>query len=277
MKTKKIRWKQVLLCTFLLLIVFVNIVPLFWMLSSAIKPGTELFTREIHLIPYAPTLDNFKTALEDFPFFTWVKNSVGTTAGISLLRIAVSILTAFALSYYRTRFNAVVFYMIIATMVVPFQVTMIPNYILVSKLGLLNTWSAVILPNVAGASSFFFLRQHLRGIPRDYFEVGQIEGGNSFWIMRNVVFGMCKGAVSAMFILAIIDAWNIYFWPLLVMKDTAAKTLTIGLRNFVDIEMGSRWGEFMATATMASLPVIGIYLLMQRNIIDAFIASGLKG
>jgi len=104
-----------------------------------------------------------------------------------------------------------------------------------------------------------------------------IEGARSFWAFRHVVFGLCKGAVSAMLILAVIDSWNLYFWPLLVLRTEASRTVTIGLKQFIDHEMGSRWGPFMATATLASVPVMAAYWLMQRNIIEAFVGSGLKG
>lgn len=276
MKTKR-TMRQALLNVVLFVLLAVNLVPILWMVASAFKGPTELFTTEISFIPKAPTLDNFRVAVQDYGFGVWMRNSAVTTLGTSLLRVLVSLLAAFALSYYETRYNAIVFYGLIATMVIPFQVTMIPNYILVSNLKILDTWWAVIIPKIAHASTFFFLRQHVRGVPKAYYEVAMIEGAPSFWTLRHVVFGICKGAVSAMLILAVIDSWNLYFWPLLVLRSEGSRTVTIGLRQFIDYEMGSRWGPFMATAALASLPVIFLYLLMQRNIIEAFIGSGIKG
>ncbi len=276
MKTRR-ALRQALLHAALLLFLAINIVPILWMLSSAVKPQTELFSTEISFIPKAPTLSHFVTSIRDYGFLTWVQNSAVITLCTSFLRVAVSFLAAFGLCYYRTRYNAIVFYAIIATMVVPFQVTMIPNYILISRMRLVDTWWSVVLPNIAHASTFFFLRQHIRGIPRAYYEVSMIEGARSFWAFRHVVFGLCKGAVSAMLILAVIDSWNLYFWPLLVLRTEASRTVTIGLKQFIDHEMGSRWGPFMATATLASVPVMAAYWLMQRNIIEAFVGSGLKG
>ena len=200
-----------------------------------------------------------------------------TTAGISILQILVSFLAAFALGYYRTRLNSAVTYFLLITMVIPFQVTMIPNYILVSGMKLLNSWTSVILPNVANATTFFYLYQNVRGVPRAYYECAQIEGAGSFWAMRNVTWGLCKGAISAICILTVIESWNLYFWPLLVLTKPESRTLTIGLKQFLDFEMGNRWGPFMATATLASLPVMIVYAFMQRHIINAFISSGIKG
>jgi sn-glycerol 3-phosphate transport system permease protein len=247
------------------------------MISSAFKLPDELFTTEIHLIPDRPTLENFKIALFEYDFIRWFINSIITTLGISIGQIIIAILAAFAMCYYKTRFNEIIFYVLIATMVIPFQVTMIPNYILMSKMGLLNTRIAVILPTFANATTFFFIRQHFRSVPYALYEAAKVEGANSFWILRKVVIVLCKGSISAMFILCVIDGWNQYFWPLLVLTKSEMRTLTVGLQQFLDFEMGNRWGPFMATATMASLPIIIIYLFIQRNIIEAFVNSGVKG
>lgn len=276
MKTKR-SLSQSFIHIGLIVLMIVNIAPIFWMISSAFKLPTELFTPDIRLIPHAPTWENFRIALFEYDFFHWLRNSAVTTIGIALLQVIVSLLAAFALSYFDTKLNAFVFYFLIATMVVPFQVTMIPNYILVSRMGWLNTNWAVIVANVANASTFFFLRQHIRGVPKVYYEVATLEGGSSRWTFQHVVIGLCKGAVSAIMILTIIDAWNLYFWPLLVLTKPASRTLTIGLRQFLDFEAGNRWGPFMATATLATLPIVVIYLCIQRSIIDAFVSSGIKG
>ena len=269
--------KQAVLNLVLLAILVVNIFPVLWMISSSLKSSDELFSTDIYLIPKQATLEHYKTVFADYDIGNWFKNSVATTVGISALQILVSFLAAFALGYYKTRFNSALFYFLLITMVVPFQVTMIPNYILVSNMKLLNTWSAVILPNVANATTFFYLFQNVRGIPRSYYEVAEIEGAHSFWTMRHVTFGLCKGAVAAIAILTVIESWNIYFWPLLVLTKPESRTLTVGLKQFLDFEMGNRWGPFMATATLASLPMMVVYAFMQRHIINAFISSGIKG
>ena len=275
--TSKFSVKQLILYLVLALLLIVNIFPILWMLSSSIKSSEELFSTRIYLIPHQATLEHYKTVFAEYGIANWFKNSVGTTAGISVLQILVSFLAAFGLGYYRTRANSAVFYFLLITMVVPFQVTMIPNYILASKMKLLNTWSSVILPNIANATTFFYLFQNVRGIPKSYYEVAQIEGAHSFWIMGKVAFGLCKGAVAAIAILTVIESWNLYFWPLLVLSKPESRTLTVGLKQFLDFEMGNRWGPFMATATLASLPMMGIYAFMQRYIINAFISSGIKG
>ena len=261
MKSKGFSVGQLILNILLIAFLAACIFPVLWMISSSLKSSQELFSSQIYLIPKQLTLEYYAEVFRDYNIGDWFANSVGTTIGISIF----------------TRINSLVFYFLLITMVIPFQVTMIPNYILVSNMKLLNTWTAVILPNITNATTFFYLYQNVRSLPSAYYEVAHIEGAGSFWAMRNVTFGLCKGPMAAIAILTVIESWNIYFWPLLVLTKPESRTLTIGLKQFLDFEMGNRWGPFMATATLASLPMVVVYIFMQRHIINAFISSGIKG
>ena len=277
MKNNKVSLSQAALNLIAIVLLVVIIFPLLWMVSSSLKSPKELFSAGINLIPRQITLQSYQTVLRDYDFFQWLINSVATTLGIFALQVFIALMGAFALGYYKTRWNSFMFYFVIITMVIPFQVTMIPNYILVSKMGLVNQWGAVILPYAANATTFFFLFQQVRGIPKAYYEVSHIEGASSGWAFVHVMMGLCKGSIAAVSILTIIDAWNLYFWPLLVLSSPFSRTLTIALKQFADYEVGDNWGPFMATATLASLPVVISYIFFQRHIIDAFISSGIKG
>lgn len=150
---KRLKTPPLLHC-FLIIIVLINIFPVFWMISSGIKAPNELFTSDIRLIPRNPSFENIKIALFEYNFFNWLWNSFITTLGISLGQVLVAILAAFGVCYFKTKYNEFVFYFLIATMVIPFQVTMIPNYILISKMKLLNTAMGVIIPNLPGHPPF---------------------------------------------------------------------------------------------------------------------------
>ena len=281
MKTKSvfasISTTDLLLHFFLIVVVIINVFPILWMISSSIKLPNELFTSEIKLVPHFPTLDNFRYAIFEFRFFSWLYNSFITTLGISIGQVLVAILAAFGVCYFKTKYNEFVFYFLIATMVIPFQVTMIPNYILIGKMKLINTAMGVIIPNLAVASTFFFMRQHFKRVPSVLYEAALIEGAKSLWILRNVTMPLCSSAIFAMYILCVIDGWNLYFWPLLILTRPETRTLPIGLQQFLDNESGNRMGPFMATATLASVPIITLYFFIQRRIIEAFVSSGIKG
>ena len=277
MRTSRRSLATILMHLVLIGFIIMNIFPILWMISSGLKLPTELFTNDIRLIPHKPTLENYRIALFEYHFFDWLRNSIITTLGISIGQVIVAVLAAFGVCYFKTKYNEFVFYFLIATMVVPFQVTMIPNYILISKMRLLNTAAAVIIPNLAGATTFFFMRQHFRGIPVVFYEAAIIEGAHSPWILRHVALPLCRSSIMAMYILCVIDGWNQYFWPLLVLSRPEVRTLTIGFQQFLDHEAGNRWGPYMATATLASLPIVILYLFIQKSIIEAFVSSGIKG
>ncbi|MBO4836146.1 MAG: carbohydrate ABC transporter permease [Clostridia bacterium] len=276
-KALKLRPAQAVLHILLILFLLVNIFPVVWMISCSFKSPTELFDGTIHIIPRRITMENFHTVFTEYAIFDWIKNSLATTVGITVLTIIVSFLAAFGLCYYRTKLNSFLFYLLYLTMVIPFQVTMIPNYVVISRMSLMNTWTGVILPNVCNAAVFFFLYQSVRGVHPAYYEAAKIEGANSFWVMTRVTFGICKGALAARSILTFIESWNIYFWPMLVLTKPETRTITVGLKQFLDFEMGNRWGPFLATATIATMPVVLVYLFLQRRIIGAFTSVGIKG
>ena len=275
--SKKRKLSQGILCTVFVMVILVNIFPVVWMISSSLKSSSEIFSSEIHIIPREFTLESYITVFRDYPMLNWYKNSFWSTVGVTALQVLVSLMAAFGICYFRTKWNGAAFYFLIITMVIPFQVTMIPNYIIVSKISLKDTLGAVILPYAANATTFFYLYQNLKGIPHTYYEVADIEGANPLWSFWHVACGLSKGAISAIVILTVIDSWNLYFWPLLVLTKAEVRTLTIAIQEFQDFEMGSRWGPFMAVATLASIPVVIAYMFFQRNIINAFISAGIKG
>lgn len=251
--------------------------PILVMVSNSLKLPDDLFVKGLNLLPTKPTFSNFRIAWSDYDVPRWFINSLGTTLGIVVLQMAVYILGAYGLVFFDMRGKKFWFMFFVASMVVPFQVTMIPNYILVSKAGLLNTWAAVILPSVASAFGIFLLRQNFMTFPHSLYEAALLEGCNSWQILWRIVVPVTKAPIAALAIVSFIDAWNLYFWPLLVMSKPEAQTLSIGLQQFIDYEMGSRWGPFMATATLACLPTLILYIIMQRQIISTYANSGLKG
>jgi len=251
--------------------------PVVWMVSSALKTPQELFSDTIVIIPRQPTLQNFVQAWRSYGIAHWFVNSAATSLGIMVGQVLTSLLAAYAFAAFEFRGRNALFMLFLGSMVVPFQVTMVPNYILVSRMKLLDTWWAVILPNLPNAFGVFLLRQHFLTFPRDLFDAAKLDGASSWTVLWRIVLPLAKASVAAITILFLLDAWNMYFWPLLVLKEPTARTIPIGLQQFIDYEMGHRWGPFMATATMASLPVLVAYALAQRQIVNAYITSGLKG
>jgi sn-glycerol 3-phosphate transport system permease protein len=250
--------------------------PLLWMISTAFKRDDEFFTPDIRLIPHRPTLENFIEVWSAEPMLAWFGNSLSTSAGITVGQIFLSILAAYGFARFDFPGKQPLFLLVLGSMIVPFQVTMIPNYILVADWHLLNTVWAVIIPNLSAAFAVFLLRQHFLMFPRELFDAAMIDGANSWQVLWRIVVPISRSALAALAILLFLNAWNMYFWPLLVLSDKTAQTLPLGLRHFIDPEAGNAWGLLMAGATIASLPPLLAYALAQRQIINSFVTSGLK-
>lgn len=256
-----------------------TIFPFLWMFSTAFKPADEVFTRDLRLVANSPTWRNFPDAFDYFPVAHWLWNSFGiaviTTAG----KIAISLPAAFAFARIQFRGDKLLFSMVLATMIVPGIVTVVPNYILISDLGWMNSWVAVIVPSLPATAFFvFLLRQNILQLPQDLLDAARLDGASTFKLLTQMVMPNIKPAIAVVTILAFLGMWNQYLWPLLVLNDFESKTLATGMQFFTNnAESAQMWGPMMATAAIATLPPLLLYALAQRQIIDTFVTSGLKG
>jgi len=261
----------------ILLVILALLLPLLWMLSTSFKRPTDLFASGLGLVPPRPILTNYVLAWSKYPLPTWFLNSIVTALGVTAGQLVTSTLAAYGFARFLFPGKRVCFLAVLGAMIVPFQVTMIPNYILVADLGLLNTWGAVILPNVHSAFGIFLLRQFFLGVPQELFDAASLDGAGIWQTFWRVVLPMSRAPLSALGIYLFLGAWNAYFWPLLVLSERGSQTLPIGLRSFLDVELGIEWGLLMAAATLASLPALVAFAVAQKQLIQSFVMSGIKG
>ena len=256
-----------------------TIFPLFWMLSTSFKIPTEVFTKDIRLLPTSPTLENFPDAFRFFPVAQWFWNSFFIAAVTTLGRLAVSIPAAFAFARLQFRGSTLLFAAVLGTMIVPGVVTYVPNYVLVSRLGWINTSWGVIVPSVAHTAFYvFLLRQYIRTLPQEILDAAKVDGATTWQTLWQIVLPNLRPAIAVVTILSFLAGWNQYLWPLLVLNDLEAKTLAVGMQYFAsNSESAQLWGPMMATATLATLPPLIIYAVAQKQIISTFVTSGLKG
>jgi len=255
----------------------VLIFPIMWMFSGSFKTIEELYSSDIRLIPHAPTFANYEEAFTAWSLRKWLFNSAVVTIGMTSGQLLTSLLAAYGFGRFNFRGKDVLFIMVIGTMIVPFAVTMIPNYIFISSLGGRNTYWGVIVPHLASGFGIFLIRQHLMSIPQDLFDAAKIDGANSWYSLWHIALPLSKGPIIALTILLGLNAWNIYFWPLLILTEPEMQTLPIGLMNFIDTEFGIKWGPLMAAASTASVPALILYAIGQKYIMGSFLISGLKG
>jgi len=270
---------RVFLHGFVLVLCVLTIFPFFWMLSTSFKVPNEVFTKEIMWLPKTPTLSNYPDAFDYFPVARWFWNSFGiavlTTAG----KLAISVPAAFAFARLSFKYDKVLFATVLATMIVPGVVTVVPNYVMVSRLGWMGTWQGVIIPSLPHTAFYvFLLRQYIRTLPQELIDAARVDGASTLKMLTQIILPNIRPGIAVVTILSFLSAWNQYLWPLLILSDFESKTLAIGMQFFTsNTESAQLWGPMMATATIAALPPLILYALAQKQIINTFVTSGIKG
>lgn len=261
----------------LLAAVFIQLWPIVFMVSTSLKDMDQIFQATLNPLPLPPTLNNYLTVLGNFPLLTYIYNTFFIAAFVTVFKVLTSVLAAFAFIYYDFKYKETVFNSMLLTFFIPITVLIMPNYLLMSKLELLNTPWGVMLPQFVDGMGVFLMRQTMRGIPKPLLEAAVLDNAGPLQVLRKVVLPLIKPSVIAVGILFFINSWNEYFWPLLVLQDKETYTLPLALQMFISAEGGSEWGIAMAVATLTSLPPLGLYLICQKFILNTFMQSGVKG
>ena len=278
MKTKLASWRDEWGYHVLLLIaVFLMLWPIVFMLSTSLKDLNQVFESTLNPLPFPPTFDNYTNVLENFPLLTYIWNTFYIAIIVTLSKALTSVLAAFGFVYYDFKYKETIFNGMLLTFFIPITVLIMPNYLLMAKLGLLDTPYGVMLPSLVDGMGVFLMRQTMRGIPKPLLEEAILDGATPWQILRKVVLPLIKPSVLAISILFFINSWNEYFWPLLILQDKSNLTLPLALQMFISAEGGSEWGVAMAVATLTSLPPLVLYGFCQKFIINTFMQAGVKG
>lgn len=261
----------------LIVAVLVQLWPLLFMISTSFKTMDQIFQSTLNPFPAPFVLENYRYVLESLPLATYILNTLVIAGGVTLAKGITSILAGFAFIYYDFPHKEKIFNAFLLTFFIPITVVIMPNYLLIAKLGLLNTPLGVILPQLADGMGIFLMRQTMRSIPAPLLEAAKLDNAGPWHILTRIVLPLIRSSVFAMTIVFFIDSWNEYFWPLLVLNDKGSYTLPLALQMFISAEGGSEWGIAMAVAMLTSLPPLLLYLVCHRFIINTFMQSGVKG
>jgi multiple sugar transport system permease protein len=276
-RRRRITPGTILLYAVLLLIALFFVLPLLWMLSTALKFESAVFTDK-GFIPQNLTFDNFArilTTTSDTPVLRWMLNSfVVATAG-TLLTVVLTSLSAYAFARIDFPGRGILFALLITTLLLPGVIFLIPQFILVDILGLLNSYPGMILPGLAGVFGVFFMRQFFLGIPIELEEAAYVDGANRIRTFVSVVLPLALPAIATLAVISFLAYWNDYLWPLIICQGDGC-TLPAGLRNFQG-SYTAAFGLLMAGATLAAIPVLVIYVFAQRWIVQSVTSSGVKG
>jgi multiple sugar transport system permease protein len=224
------------------------------------------------------SLENYITAWTAQPFLRFFINSIIQTGIIVAFQTLFSILAAYAFAILDFPGRNLLFYTILGSLMVPFQLTFIPNFILISRLGWINTYMGLTVPFLASAFGVFLLRQFFMSLPKDLYDAAKVDGASSWLYLWRIVVPLSKGSISAFITFAFLSAWGQFLWPLVVTNEPEMRTIQIGIRFFLfDQERGADWGAIMAGAIIALLPTLALFLVAQKQLVRGIATTGLKG
>ncbi|MEV4016069.1 carbohydrate ABC transporter permease [Nonomuraea angiospora] len=267
--------KHLLLC----LASIVMLYPLLWLVSSSLKP-TGIVFKDLSLWPAEWDLSNYTegwTALQ-FPFDLYLVNSVVIVVLSILGNLLSCSLAAYAFARLNFRGRKLFFALTLGTMMLPGHVLLVPQYIVFAKMGWLNTYFPLIVPNFLATSAFyiFLMVQFIRSLPRELDEAARIDGAGTFRIFWSVILPLCKPAFATTAIFTFISTWNEFFSPLLYLTEQELYTVPLALRQFIDSEGQSQWGQMFAMSFVSLAPVIGFFIAGQKYLVKGIATTGLK-
>lgn len=251
--------------------------PFLWMVSTALKGPTEIVVWPPSLIPESPTLANFEQVFTTAPFGRWLLNSLVLAVTSTVAILATSAIAGYVLAKFTFPGRGALFMVILATAIVPFEVYMIPLYLAARDLGVIDSLPGVIMPFLIMSFGIFFVRQNvIAAIPDELIEAGRIDGASELWIFGRVVVPLLGGPMSALGIFAFMQAWNQFVWPLLVANSKSLYTAEVGLALF-QTGYTINFGAVSAGSVVSVLPILTVFVVLRRRIIDGVALSGLKG
>ena len=252
------------------------VVPLYWMIVTAFKTQTAIFTYPIEWFPKEITLQNFVDLFARFPFGKVLVNSAIVSVSYSIISIVTCSMAAFAFAKIPFRGSEALLKVYLATLMIPFQSTLIPLFMLFNSAGLSNTYGSVIIPSLFRVFGIFLLVQHMRTIPDDYIDAARIDGASYFTVLWKVILPLSVPVIAGYAVITFMDAWNDYLWPLVMLTKPDMMTVPVAL-GMVNGQFERNFGVQMAGSLISIVPVVLIYLAAQSKMKDGLTLGGIKG
>jgi sn-glycerol 3-phosphate transport system permease protein len=273
---RKRRLKNAGLMLLNLPLIFIIILPLIYTLCISVMPADEIYDNV--LIPSSVSFDNYVRAFTNpaYSFLGYIKNSFITSITVMLAQMLTCSLAAFSFSFLDFKGKNVLFILVLSTMMVPGEATIIANYLTISRWGWLDSYQALILPYTTSALGIFLLRQHYLTFPKELREASLIDGCNNMRFLRSIVFPLSKPALGALGAYVFLNTWNQYMWPLLVTNSDAYRTVQVGISMLYDID-AEALGLMMAGVIIVIVPSLSIFVFMQKQLINGLMTGAVKG
>ncbi len=266
---------DVIRTTLILLGGLVMLFPFAWMVSTSLTAETQLFATP-RLIPDPVDTSAYRRVAETFPLWRWLANSLGVSAVATFLQVLTSGMAAYAFARIEFRGKQALFGLYLATLMIPLQVLIVPLFIEVSRLGLQDTYAALLLPLIASPFGVFLLRQFFLTLPMEIEEAARIDGASHWQVFTRIVLPMSKPALATLTVFAFMASWNSFLWPLVAINSESLMTLPLGLSQLHG-RFATEWNLVMAGSTVSVIPIVALYAFAQKYVIQGVALSGVKG
>lgn len=262
----------------LLVATFLLGLPFFWMIITSLKPIEEVIQFPPSWLPSSIHLENFVAAWNTVPFDRFYLNSIYTSTATTVLQVLFALFMAYAFVFIDFPGKPVLFTLVLVTMMIPVEMKLIPNYLLLAKLKWVNTYWALIIPPIAHAFPVFVLHQQFRTLPHDLIDAAKVDGANHLQILLNIVTPMSRPLLAAVFLVSFVGRWNDYLWPLIVTNELNMRTLPIGLAYLKSTqETITQWNVLMAGTIFVIFPILILFLFTQKQFVEGITRGALKG
>lgn len=273
----KIKYSSILKSIFSILFALIWAFPVIWMISSSFKPGSELFSYPLHILPQTPTFENYRKSFESFNFLLFTGNTLFVTLIATFFTVVFSCMCGFALAKYKYKWLSVFFMCLLATTMLPTEIMMSPSFAVIHKLGMYNTLWGSIVPAIGSMTSIFLMRQFFVSVPNELLEAARIDGANEGTIFTRIMFPICLSQVAILSIFSFRWRWNDYIWPLISLYSKKKYTLQLALRSISDNPLVLDWGLLLASSVLTMIPVLIIFIIFNKKIMSSEVSSGIKG
>lgn len=250
--------------------------PLYWLIISALKPEGEIYQYPPTWIPLNPHVGNFVEAWHSGPFLRYTVNSIVTAGVGTLAEVVIACMCAYAFSYLYFPLKNAIFGILLGALMIPGNITLLPNFLIMSSLNWTNTYAGLIVPGLGSVFVTFLMRQHMRGIPREIIAAAEIDGAGTLRKLFQIVIPLSKPMLVTAAVITFVSKWNEYIWPLVVTRTEDMRTLQVGLVFARSTETGLNWGMLMAATVIVAGPMLIAYFIAQRQIMAGVTQGAIK-
>lgn len=270
------RRKKILTTSILVVVAIAFLIPFYWLFISALRPANRVFADADKFFPNAITLSNFEALFQETPVLVWFANSMILAVGTVVGAMLIVTMAAYALAKLDFPFRNAIFVGVLASQMLPFHLLIIPLFILMINLSLIDTHIGVILPALAHAFGLFYMRQYILGLPQDVFDAARVDGASEYRIFFQIVVPMVKPAMATLAIIFSLEQWNDLLWPLIVMRSEDNYPLAVGITSLVGLYR-ARWDLVMTASVIAVVPIMILFFLMRKQFINGLGQFGTGG